>query len=155
LSRYQALYVSLQSTSSTLSYPTTSLIESIPVAAYIIFGFAFIGEEIENPFGNDVNDLPLDSFCNQLAADIDVIAASRPQKSESFVKSKNNRIMAPLNKDGYDTWKDRSVDEIREALRKKSVASGENVKARLRSHYKTDKEDWRYERVRASGAQAV
>ena len=31
-------------------------------AAYIILGIALIGREIENPFGNDVNDLPLGSF---------------------------------------------------------------------------------------------
>lgn len=35
-------------------------------AAYIILGIALIGREIENPFGNDVNDLPLDSFCQDI-----------------------------------------------------------------------------------------
>lgn len=31
-------------------------------AAYIILGIALIGRGIENPFGNDVNDVPLGSF---------------------------------------------------------------------------------------------
>jgi putative membrane protein len=72
------------------------------VAAYIILGFASIGSEIENPFGHDVNDLPLDAFCNALAADIDIIAASGGQKAESFVKSKENWIMHPLNRDSAE-----------------------------------------------------
>ena len=33
------------------------------VGAYIILGIAAIGREIENPFGHDVNDLPLEKFC--------------------------------------------------------------------------------------------
>ncbi|KAF2647615.1 UPF0187-domain-containing protein [Lophiostoma macrostomum CBS 122681] len=89
-------------------YTTLGLV-AIPgtlFAAYIILGFAYIGQEIENPFGHDVNDLPLDDFCNQIAADIDIIAASAPKDSETFVKSKNNRLMHPLNHGGYDVWED-------------------------------------------------
>ena len=125
------------------------------VAAYIILGFAFIGQEIENPFGHDVNDLPLDSFCNQLVADIDIIASSAPQKADTFVKSRQNRIMYPLSHDSYEVWKDRSLEEIREALRRKTLVSMKNAKPRRRSRYNTDKDDGQYERVRASGIEVV
>ncbi|KAJ5884154.1 uncharacterized protein N7473_011040 [Penicillium subrubescens] len=37
------------------------------VGAYIIIGLLFISSEIENPFGEDVNDLPLTAFCSQIA----------------------------------------------------------------------------------------
>ncbi len=40
-------------------------------AAYIILGMSEIGSEIENPFGHDVNDLPLEAFCEELEMDID------------------------------------------------------------------------------------
>jgi ion channel-forming bestrophin family protein len=33
-------------------------------SAYVILGIALIGREIEDPFGDGVNDLPLDSFCD-------------------------------------------------------------------------------------------
>lgn len=138
-------------------YDTLGLI-AIPgtlFAAYIILGFAFIGQEIENPFGHDVNDLPLDNFCNQLAADIDIIASSAPQKADTFVKSKQNRIMYPLSHDSYEVWKDRSLEEIREALRRKTLVSMKNAKPRPRSHYNTDKDGGQYERVRASGIEVV
>ena len=45
-------------------------------AAYIILGIALIGREIENPFGTDVNDLPLDAFCLQIRKDVDIIMSS-------------------------------------------------------------------------------
>src|ERR1700733_14923424 len=114
------------------------------VAAYIILGFAFIGQEIENPFGHDVNDLPLDNFCNQLVADIDIIASFAPQKADTFVKSKQNRIMYPLSCDSYEVWKDRSLEEIREALRRKTLVSMKNAKPRPRCCNNTDKDNGQY-----------
>jgi putative membrane protein len=38
----------------------------IPVVVLILYAFAsleLIAEEIENPFGTDANDLPIDSIC--------------------------------------------------------------------------------------------
>ena len=48
--------------------------------AYIILGIAAIGREIENPFGHDVNDLPLEDYCNEVANDIDIITSSPPPR---------------------------------------------------------------------------
>ena len=41
----------------------------IPVVVFILYAFAsleLIAEEIENPFGTDANDLPLDSICKNI-----------------------------------------------------------------------------------------
>lgn len=86
------------------------------VAAYIILGLASIGREIENPFGNDVNDLPLDMYCRELAADINLLVSKPP---EDF----RREFLAG------DAWDGMSVDEIRACLRMRSNAgSGGSAK---------------------------
>lgn len=52
------------------------------VAAYIILGIAAIGQEVENPFGTDCNDLDLDKYCAQLQYDLNVLT-SRPAQPYS------------------------------------------------------------------------
>jgi len=87
------------------------------LAAYIILGLAMIGKEIENPFGLDVNDLPLDSFCEQIAADLDIIMSSPAPKPADFVQRAQNMPLYPLSESGYQSWAERSEEEIRDALR--------------------------------------
>lgn len=41
--------------------------------AYIFFGIEEIGVEIEDPFGYDPNDLPLDAIGDNLAIDVDQV----------------------------------------------------------------------------------
>jgi predicted membrane chloride channel (bestrophin family) len=60
------------------------------VAAYIILGIAFIGREIEDPFGHDVNDLPLDVFCQQIRQDIDIIMSRAAPLANDFMGRKEN-----------------------------------------------------------------
>ncbi|WEW56611.1 hypothetical protein PRK78_002059 [Emydomyces testavorans] len=91
------------------------------VATYIIQGLAAICAEIENPFGNDVNDLPLDVFCEQLAADLDIITSSPPPKPQEFMSRRDNLVLHPLSKSGAVAWKERSVDDIRAALKAKAT----------------------------------
>ncbi len=38
--------------------------------SFILFGVEQIGTEIENPFGHDSNDLPLDAICQEIAANV-------------------------------------------------------------------------------------
>lgn len=89
-------------------------------AAYIILGILLIGREIENPFGNDVNDLPLDHFCQQLAADIDTIASMKKPKMEEWVRNRENMVFFPISASGYDSWAGRSVARIRKELKLKT-----------------------------------
>jgi hypothetical protein len=86
-------------------------------AAYIILGIALIGREIENPFGDDVNDLPLDTFCEQIRKDIDIIMSKTAPRFEDIVAHEENQLLYPLS---YASgWADKSVDEIRDALASK------------------------------------
>ena len=43
--------------------------------AFIFFGIEEIGVEIEDPFGLDVNDLPLEAMCARIDADLQALAA--------------------------------------------------------------------------------
>jgi putative membrane protein len=88
-------------------------------AAYVILGILLIGREIENPFGNDVNDLPLDHFCMQLAAEIDTISAFRKPKSADWVKNPDNKVLFPISDSGYQAWETRSELRIRTELKAK------------------------------------
>ncbi|RFU26544.1 hypothetical protein B7463_g9805, partial [Scytalidium lignicola] len=87
-------------------------------AAYIILGLAAIGNELENPFGNDVNDLPLDQYCEELAKEINTLT-SVPAPRFGDVLRKDNKVLWPLSDHGYESWTDRSEDDIRSALRAK------------------------------------
>lgn len=89
------------------------------VAAYIILSLVAIGRDLENPFGVDVNDLPLDSYCRQLASELDIITAAPPPKMSQFMNSSDNLVLYPLSLKGYDSWKERSIDDIRAALKTK------------------------------------
>lgn len=93
------------------------------MAAYIILGLATIGSEIENPFGEDVNDLPLDMYCRQIAVELDIITATPRPDINDFMTRDDNLVLYPLSQNGYPEWKNRSVPDIRAALRTKVVAN--------------------------------
>lgn len=89
-------------------------------AAYIILGILLIGREIENPFGNDVNDLPLDHFCQQLASDVDTISATRKPRMSDYVNNRDNMVLFPISASGYEAWAGRSEKVIRRELKLKT-----------------------------------
>ena len=109
------------------------------VAAYIIIGLLTIGSEIENPFGHDVNDLPLTSYCRQIAKEIDIITASPPPNVENFMTRPENMVLFPLSQAGYPMWKDRNREDIHAALRAKFVASPSKNPALAGSNMSTRK----------------
>jgi ion channel-forming bestrophin family protein len=86
------------------------------MAAYIILGIALIGAEIENPFGYDVNDLPLDTFCEQIQDDLALIMSKQKVTKEELYKKRSNMVFYPISHVGYDEWMEREEGEIREAL---------------------------------------
>ncbi|OAF98791.1 UPF0187-domain-containing protein [Paraphaeosphaeria sporulosa] len=88
-------------------------------AAYIILGIALIGREIENPFGSDVNDLPLDAFCGQIRADIDLIMSKPAPTVDEFLMNDANEMLYPLSNLGGRALAEQSVEEIREKLAQK------------------------------------
>lgn len=46
-------------------------IPAVGIVSFALLGIEDIGEEIENPFGYDQNDLPLDRFCQELQIEIE------------------------------------------------------------------------------------
>ena len=90
------------------------------LAGYIILGMAKIGRELENPFGQDVNDLPLDVFCHELANDIDVMTSQPGPTNAQWMEDKGARVLWPLSQMEFKAWEEKSVDDIRAALKAKA-----------------------------------
>ena len=92
-------------------------------SAYIMIGLLAIGNELENPFGYDVNDLPLDVYCEQLRQDLDLITAMPPAKFDKSWKGgideANMNNPWPLSSSGVDDWEERSIADIRMELKAK------------------------------------
>lgn len=87
------------------------------VASYIILGILFIGREIENPFGHNVNDLPLERYCAQIASELDIISSKKKHRNRDWVESLDNKVMYPFSMGGWNVWKQRGETKVREALR--------------------------------------
>jgi putative membrane protein len=90
-------------------------------AAYIILGLAAIGNELENPFGNDVNDLPLDGYCEELRRELDFLTSRPSAKWGDMMsrKAQSNKVLWPLSMSGSADWSQRSMGDIRSALKAK------------------------------------
>lgn len=97
------------------------------VAAYIILGLAIIGREIENPFGNDVNDLPLELYCTEIAADLDILTSTPMQEYKKFTSNIDNRPLFPLSYGTVGEWENQSIEDIREALKAKATTKSSSV----------------------------
>ena len=89
------------------------------VASYVLLGLHLIGREIENPFGSDVNDLPLEMYCEQIAHDLDITASYDKREPASFLDSKKNLPLYPISIAPVSTWMNRTEDELRDAIRDK------------------------------------
>jgi len=48
---------------------------SVGLIAFGLLGIEAAGLEIEDPFGNDANDLPLDEFCAEIARDAEMVTS--------------------------------------------------------------------------------
>ncbi|KAI6717204.1 hypothetical protein PZA11_001739 [Diplocarpon coronariae] len=96
-------------------------------AAYIILGIATIGDELENPFGNDVNDLPLDAYCAELSRELDTLM-SAPSLQYSIHNNDmgSNRPLWPLSDASYEELRGKTREDIFGALRAK-VMVGKGV----------------------------
>ena len=50
----------------------------VALVSFTLFGIEAIGVEIENPFGTDPNDLPLDTICNTIKRNIEDLISIEP-----------------------------------------------------------------------------
>ncbi|KAK6840148.1 hypothetical protein PG987_006014 [Apiospora arundinis] len=93
------------------------------LAAYIILGLLFIGREVENPFGNDVNDLPLELFCENIVEDLQAITSKPRRKAKEWMHSHKNKVLFPHSHSNFHSWASRPEESITRALRQRPLRS--------------------------------
>ncbi|WP_413200637.1 bestrophin family ion channel, partial [Nostoc piscinale] len=59
----------------------------VAVVSFTVFGVEAIGLEIENPFGYDDNDLPLDAICNTIKHNIEDLITTQSNAARSLQDS--------------------------------------------------------------------
>ncbi|WP_448562375.1 bestrophin family protein [Trichothermofontia sp.] len=57
----------------------------VALVSFTLFGIEEIGLEIENPFGHDPNDLPLDTICATILRNIDDLTTLEPNSAVSWL----------------------------------------------------------------------
>ncbi|TRM55784.1 Bestrophin, RFP-TM, chloride channel-domain-containing protein [Schizophyllum amplum] len=67
-------------------------------ASFLLLGFLEIGQEIENPFNYDENDLDLDGFCLSIQRELHEITAHTSPEPDDFVFSMWNQPFAPADR---------------------------------------------------------
>ncbi|MEJ1937532.1 bestrophin family ion channel, partial [Nostoc sp. NIES-2111] len=62
----------------------------VGLVSFTLFGIEAIGLEIENPFGYDANDLPLDAICQTMKRNIDDLTSLSPNvRSQDLGETSN------------------------------------------------------------------
>jgi len=67
-------------------------------ASFLLLGFLEIGQEIENPFNYDLNDLDLDDFCLAIQRELHEVTAHTMPDPSAFVFSAWNQPLAPADR---------------------------------------------------------
>jgi len=67
-------------------------------ASFLLIGFLEIGQEIENPFNYDANDLDLDTFCLSIQRELHEITAHTAPEPHQYVFSAWNQPFAPTDR---------------------------------------------------------
>ncbi|KAF5383205.1 hypothetical protein D9615_004939 [Tricholomella constricta] len=67
-------------------------------ASFLLLGFLEIGQEIENPFNYDLNDLDLDHFCLSIQRELHEITAYTHPDPSTFIFSPWNHPFAPSDR---------------------------------------------------------
>lgn len=67
-------------------------------ASFLFLGFLEIGQEIENPFNYDLNDLDLDYFCLTVQRELHEITAHPNPEPRDFVFNARNQPFAPADR---------------------------------------------------------
>jgi ion channel-forming bestrophin family protein len=58
----------------------------VGLVSFTLFGIEEIGIEIENPFGRDHNDLPLDDICNTMTRNMEYLVTLVPSAYEDLAE---------------------------------------------------------------------
>jgi ion channel-forming bestrophin family protein len=73
-------------------------IPAVAFTAFLFIGFLEIGQEIENPFEYDENDLDLDGFCLSIQRELAEITAHTAPTPDEFVFTAWNQPFAPADR---------------------------------------------------------
>ena len=92
------------------------MILAVMLAAFTLLGILGIGYEIENPFNDDYNDLPLDDFCRVIHAEVEAMVKYRPPIPKEWSYSNNNRPLASVTNLTANELKEMSLDEVHKML---------------------------------------
>ncbi|KAL4268438.1 Voltage-dependent anion channel-forming protein YneE/VCCN1/2-like protein [Pleurotus pulmonarius] len=79
------------------------VIPATAFSSFLLLGFLEIGQEIEDPFGYDANDLELDDFCLHIEREIHEITAHHCPTPDEFVFSPWNQPFAPGDRRDAET----------------------------------------------------
>ncbi|KAG8910905.1 hypothetical protein FRC00_007365, partial [Tulasnella sp. 408] len=83
----------------------------------LYIGFLEIGQEIENPFNYDENDLDLDLFCLQIQRELAEITAHPAPDPSGFIFSQFNQPFAPGDRrTAIDILRQKKDTDDREAV---------------------------------------
>ncbi|KAF9422032.1 hypothetical protein BGZ94_008691 [Podila epigama] len=95
------------------------MIPAVMLASFTLLGILGIGYEIENPFNDDYNDLPLDDFCKVIQAEVNSMVANRAPEPTEWIFSESNY---PLDNSTLSAKEllDLSLDEVHALMADKS-----------------------------------
>ncbi|MEB3338929.1 MAG: bestrophin family ion channel [Leptolyngbyaceae bacterium] len=67
----------------------------VALISFTLFGIEEIGIEIENPFGHDANDLPLDAICATMLRNIEDLITLTPRSCSFTNRVKKSQVKTP------------------------------------------------------------
>jgi len=95
----------------------------VGLASFCYLGILAIGFEIENPFGYDANDLPLEDFCNVMQLEIQKILVTDPPVAKNWLYDPENRPFGPMCSLSASQLSDLPLHEAKDILRSVSQTS--------------------------------
>ncbi|KAG0074112.1 hypothetical protein BGZ90_011015 [Linnemannia elongata] len=107
------------------------MIPATMLAAFTLLGILGIGYEIENPFNDDYNDLPLDDFCKVIQAEVDSMVATRAPVPADWIFSENNYPLAQSSLSAKELSA-LSLDEIHAMMEAENPHYGAGERAQAR-----------------------
>ncbi|KIJ52290.1 hypothetical protein M422DRAFT_156384 [Sphaerobolus stellatus SS14] len=108
-----------------ITIPINHICNGTCFASFLLLGFLEIGQEIENPFNYDENDLDMDSFCLDIARELHEITAHPAPEPASYIFSPFNQPFAPadcrhaeeiISDVAHEYHTNRGMDSIRRTL---------------------------------------
>ncbi|KAF9543356.1 hypothetical protein EC957_000947 [Mortierella hygrophila] len=107
------------------------MIPATMLAAFTLLGILGIGYEIENPFNDDYNDLPLDDFCKVIQAEVDSMVATRAPVPADWIFSEKNYPLAQSHLSAKELSA-LSLDEVHALMKAENphYSAGDRTQAR-------------------------